>query len=320
MRTGARGTSLDEQLRSVRRLAPGTTSTRISLKRQTRRAVPYLFLLPALTWYIVFLVYPMAYSAAISLTDWDGLSPTWRYIGLSNYHHIFFKDPISRLAFRNNVLWTVATLLFPTIVGLLLAVALNQGVPGRIGFRAVFYSPAVLPLVAVGMIWAWLYNPHFGLINEALRVVGLGKLARGWLSDFATALPAVFVTSFWHGTGSSMVLYLAALQGIPAEQYDAARVDGANSLQCFRYVTLPWLRETHVIVICLAVIGSFKAFDLVTTMTYGGPGRSTQVLASWMYFQAFQYYHAGLGSAIAWIIAAITMTVVVPYIRVMSRR
>ena len=291
-------------------------------KRRRRRRiywVPYLFLAPALIWYLVFLVYPMYQSLVISLMDWDGLSSNVTYIGLANYRKFFFDDDTARLALRNNILWTIGTLVIPTTIGLILAVVLDRKLRGRTLLRAVFYGPAILPLVAVGMIWAWMYNPQFGFINTVLRTIGLGFLARGWLSVFETALPATFLTSVWGGVGFPMVLYLAALQAIPAEQYEAARMDGANGRQLFFRITLPWLREANVIVFSLAVINSFKTFDLIYTMTYGGPGRITQVLGTWMYFNAFQYYHAGYGAAIAWVIAAITLVMAIPYIRHMSR-
>jgi raffinose/stachyose/melibiose transport system permease protein len=282
-------------------------------------AIPYLFLFPAVLIYGVFLVYPMANSLWVSFHHWDGLSPTWEFAGLTNYRRIVLEDPVALLALRNNVVWTAFKLLVPTVLGLLLAVALNRAVFGRTVFRAVFYGPGVLPLVAVGIIWAWMYNPSFGVVNEFLKAIGLGDLARGWLSDYSTALPAVMLTSVWYGTGFPMILYLAGLQGIPAEQYEAARIDGATALQSFRYITLPWLRETHVVVISLAVISSFRVFDLVYAMTNGGPGRETQVLALWMYQNTFQYSHAGYGSALAWVIAFISLVFTIPYIRRMSR-
>ncbi len=279
----------------------------------------YLFLLPALSIYLVFLVYPIVNSLWVSLHEWDGLSPTWRFIGLENYRRLFFEDSVALLALRNNVIWVAFKLLVPTILGLLLAVALNRAIPGRSFLRAVFYAPGVLPLVAVGIIWAWIYNPNFGFLNEFLKLIGLGWLARGWLSDYATAFPAVMITSVWYGTGFPMVLYLAGLQGIPDEQYEAAKIDGANAFQSFRFITLPGLRETHVVVITLAVINSFRTFDIVYTMTNGGPGRETQVLALWMYQNTFQYSHAGYGSALAWAIALISLVVTIPYVRRMSR-
>lgn len=283
-------------------------------------ATPYLFLLPALLIYGVFLVYPMVDSLWLSLFDWDGLSPTRTFVGLDNYRRILIEDPVSRLALRNNVIWTFVKLTIPPALGLLLAIALNGRLPGRIIFRGIFYGPGVLPLVAVGMIWAWMYNPSFGVLNEFLKLIGLGELARGWLSDYSTALPATMVTSIWYGTGFPMILYLAGLQGIPSEQYEAARIDGAGPIDCFWHVTMPWLRESHVVVFSLAVISSFRVFDIVYTMTNGGPGRETQVLALWMYQNTFQYSHAGLGAALAWLIALISLGVTVPYIRLMASR
>ncbi len=288
-------------------------------RRRPLRLTPYLFIMPALIWYLIFLVYPMFQSLVISFMDWDGLSANITYVGFANYRNLLFEDDTARQAIRNNILWTLGTLLIPTVIGLLLASALDRDLRGRTLLRAIFYGPAILPLVAVGMIWAWMYNPQFGFINTILREIGLGSLARGWLSTFETALPATFVTAIWGGVGFPMVLYLAALQAIPKEQYEAAKMDGANGRQLFFRITLPWLREAHVIVFSLAVINSFRTFDLIYTMTYGGPGRITQVLGTWMYFNAFQYYHAGYGAAIAWVIAAITLVVAIPYIRHMSR-
>jgi ABC-type sugar transport system permease subunit len=232
---------------------------------------------------------------------------------------LFFFDEVARRAFLNNVLWMGASLIVPTGVGLGFALVLNRSVPGTTAFRAIFYGPAVLPLVAVGLIWSWMYNPQFGAVNVVLKAIGLGAIARGWLSDYDTALAATFITGVWAGSGLFMVFYLAGLQSIDREFYEAARIDGATAFQTFRNVTLPGLSETHVIVLSLAVIQAFKVFDLIYVMTYGGPGQTTQVLGTWMYFQSFQYYHAGYGAAIAWVIAAIVLAIAVPYIRRMSR-
>jgi raffinose/stachyose/melibiose transport system permease protein len=300
-------------------MTTATNRARVQHRRSRFRLTPYLFLAPALLWYLIFLVYPMYQSLVISFMDWDGLSADIRFVGLENYRRIFFEDDTARMALRNNILWTLGTLLIPTTIGLLLAVALDRKLRGRNFLRAIFYGPAILPLVAVGMIWAWMYNPQFGVVNEILRAVGLGQFTRGWLSVFETALPATFLTAVWGGVGFPMVLYLAALQAIPQEQYEAAKIDGANGRQLFWRITLPWLREANVIVFSLAVINSFKTFDLIYTMTYGGPGRVTQVLGTWMYFNAFQYYHAGYGAAIAWVIALITLVMAIPYIQRMSR-
>jgi raffinose/stachyose/melibiose transport system permease protein len=287
--------------------------------KSTRERQAWLLLTPALLVYFVFLLYPMIASLGISLTNWDGISAHWKFIGLENYRHILFDDPQSRRAVSNNLIWTLVTVPAPALIGLALATLVNSNLRGRVFFRAIFYSPSVLPLVAVALVWAWIYNPQFGLLNTILRFIGLGRWTHGWLSEFGTALPATLVTAVWQGSGFPMLLYLAGLQGIPRQQYEAAELDGANWWNCFRHITLPWLRETHIIVFSLGAIYSLRAFDLIYTMTYGGPGRSTHVLSTWMYFNLFQYRQAGLGSAIAWIIVAISLLVTVPYIRIIAR-
>ena len=284
-----------------------------------QKLTPWLFLLPALLIYTGFLVGPMLSTLYISFFDWDGLSDDMVFVGLANYIRILFHDEVSQLALRNNILWTIGAVIVPTAIGLLLAVGLNRlSVVNKL-MRTLYYMPAVLPLISVGLIWGWLYNPHFGAINVGLKAIGLGGLAGGWLSSYEMALPATFLTYVWSNVGFPMMLYLAGLQSIPQEQYEAARIDGASRWHLFRYITLPGLREAHVIVLSLAVINGFRVFDLIYTMTYGGPGRSTHVLGTWMYFQAFQYYEAGYGAAIAWVIAAIVLVVAIPYIRRMSR-
>jgi len=279
----------------------------------------YWLLFPALAFYGVFLVYPMIFSFIVSLYRWDGLSPAKVFIGLRNYVR-FFSDPTSLLVLKNNLTWMAFMLSIPVALGLILAVILNEKIPGRTFFRAAFYSPAVLPLVAVGIIWSWIYNPTFGAVNSFFRIIGLPHLARNWLSDPGVALYSVILTGIWQGTGFPMLLFLAGLQTIPKELYEAADIDGATGLQKFFYITIPSLRETFVVVISLLMIGSLKVFDLIYVMTWGGPGNFTQVLSTWMYFNTFVYHKAGFGSAIAWITAATSLGVAYPYIRIMSRR
>lgn len=278
---------------------------------------PLLFMLPALVFYVGFLVYPMLFSLYTSFFNWDGLTPLTEFVGWRNYFEALFVDEVTRVALVNNIWWTLGALTIPTVIGLMLALGLNKGLPGTLVLRTVYYAPSVLPLVAVGIIWSWMYNPNFGAINIILK--GLGLQGGAWLSGYDTALPSAFITYTWGSIGFPMILYLAGLQGIPKEYYEASRIDGATVWQQFWHVTLPGLRESHVIVLSLSVIGGFKVFDLIYTMTYGGPGRATQVLGTWMYFQSFQYYHAGYGAALAWIIAAIVLVVAIPYIRHMSK-
>jgi raffinose/stachyose/melibiose transport system permease protein len=288
----------------------------VALPRRRKRYggfTPWLFALPALLVYIAFLVYPAFSSMFFSLTDWDGLSPTYKIVGLDNYKAMA-SDPVVIHAALNNVIWTVVTIVVPVVLGLALAVALNGKVRGKPVLRMVFYLPGVLPLVSVASIWGWLYNPDYGAINAALKAIGLGSLAQPWLGQNSTALFAVMVPAIWLRTGFPMLLYLAALQGISADQYEAATMDGATRSQQFWHITMPNLRPAHYIVLALSLIDSFKVFDLIYATTYGGPGTATQVLGTWMYFNVFQYYHAGYGTAIAVFITLVAIAVSIPYV------
>jgi len=274
---------------------------------------PWLFALPALAVYLAFLVYPAFSSLFFSLTDWDGLSPAYNIVGLDNYTAMV-DDPVVVRAAINNMIWTVVTIVVPVVLGLALAVTLNGKVRGKPVLRMLFYTPGVLPLVAVASIWGWLYNPDYGAVNEFLRAVGLGGLAQSWLGQNSTALAAVMVPAIWLRTGFPMLLYLAALQGIPHDQYEAATMDGATRSQQFWHITMPNLRPAHYIVLALSLIDSFKVFDLIYATTYGGPGSATQVMGTWMYFNVFQYYQAGYGTAIAVVITVVAIAVSIPYV------
>jgi ABC-type sugar transport system permease subunit len=291
--------------------------TASAASRRPRRGgglTPWLFALPAIGIYLAFLVYPALNSVFFSLTDWDGLSATYNIVGLQNYVAML-SDPVVLTAVVNNVIWTVVTIVFPVVIGLALAILLNGRVRGKPVLRMIFYTPAVLPLIAVASIWGWLYNPQYGAINEFLRLIGLGGLTQPWLGQDSTALAAVMVPAIWLRVGFPMLLYLAALQGIPSEMYEAATVDGATRSQQFWYITMPSLRPAHYIVLALSLIDSFKVFDLIYAMTYGGPGTTTQVMGTWMYANVFQYYQAGYGTAIAVAITVVAVLVSIPYVR-----
>jgi raffinose/stachyose/melibiose transport system permease protein len=283
-------------------------------KRRHGGLTPWLFALPALGVYIWFLVYPAFNSLYFSLTDWDGLSPTYNIVGLDNYKAMASDDVVIQAAI-NNLIWTVVTIVVPVVLGLALAVTLNGKLRGKPILRMVFYTPGVLPLVAVASIWGWLYNPDYGAINEFLRLIGLDSLAQPWLGQNSTALAAVMVPAIWLRTGFPMLLYLAALQGISQDQYEAATMDGATRSQQFWHITMPNLKPAHYIVLALSLIDSFKVFDLIYATTYGGPGTATQVMGTWMYFNVFQYYQAGYGTAIAVVITVVAIAVSIPYVR-----
>jgi ABC-type sugar transport system permease subunit len=295
--------------------APATPAGTAPVRKKRRHGgfTPWMFAIPALAVYIAFLVYPAFSSLYFSLTDWDGLSPSYNVVGLDNYTAMVSDDVVIQAAI-NNVIWTVVTIAVPVVLGLALAVTLNGKVRGKPVLRMLFYTPGVLPLVAVASIWGWLYNPDYGAVNEALRAIGLDSLAQPWLGQNSTALAAVMVPAIWLRTGFPMLLYLAALQGIPHDQYEAATMDGATRSQQFWHITMPNLKPAHYIVLALSLIDSFKVFDLIYATTYGGPGTATQVMGTWMYFNVFQYYQAGYGTAIAVVITLVAIAVSIPYV------
>jgi raffinose/stachyose/melibiose transport system permease protein len=270
--------------------------------------------LPGLVVYAAFMLYPALRSVTLSFTSWDGISPEKKYVGLDNYNKMLHDDVVWH-ALKNNVLWTIVTIVVPMALGLGMAIVLNDKFRGRTMLRSMLYSPAVLPLVAVATIWQWLYDPTKGAVNQFLRGIGLDSLAHSWLGDSSTALWATMVPGIWVRTGFPLLLYLAALQGIPRELYESARVDGARPWQTFRYITLPSLKHANYIILALSLIEAIKVFDIIYAMTYGGPGRATQVLGTWMYFNVFQYYHAGYGTAIAVVITVLAVAVGIPYVR-----
>jgi len=303
----------------IRIMRPGNTSVaakRHATERITSplmRALP--FLLPALIIYVALIIYPIGNAFVMSFFRWDGISPDKEWVGLQNYVDIFTRDPVFLRALRNSGLWVVLSLIIPTTWGLLLALALNRKMVGRAIFRTIFYLPAIIASIAVANIWSWMYNPYMGFINAALTAMGLERLIQPWLGSEDVAIFSVFAAYVWTATGPNMLLFLAGLQNVPQELVDAAKVDGANRLQVFRHVTIPSLRPAMTIVIALTIISSLKVFDLVYQMTFGGPAQSTQVLASWTYFQAFALHNYGQGMAIAMVLLLITLVIVVPYVR-----
>jgi raffinose/stachyose/melibiose transport system permease protein len=289
------------------------------VRRRRRRgrdlAAAAPFLLPAVLLYGTFIVYPMVDAIRLSFFDWDGFRTTPKvWVGLDNYRRIFRDDPVFWTAFRNSVKWLILSLLVPTVMGLGLALLLNRRLRGRNPFRTIFYLPAVLAPIAVAAMWKWIYDPNFGVLNRVLELVGVDAVGRAWLGDPDTALYATFVASVWTVVGLNMVLFLAGLQNIPRELTEAARIDGANTTQVFRHVTLPGLRPAIVIVIVLTIINSLKAFELIVGTTGGGPAQQTQVLALWSYAQSFSNHDFGAGNAVATVLLALTLVVVFPYL------
>jgi raffinose/stachyose/melibiose transport system permease protein len=302
-------------------MADASLQTRRRLPRKLVDQVlaPWLFLAPAALIFAIVLVYPMAYSSWLSLFRWDGVSPDRLWVGLGNYVELFTRNRVFWIALKNNVIWSLLSLVVPTGIGLALALALEGRFRGSAFFRSVFYFPAILSMSIVGLIWSWMYHPSLGLVNQLLEVLGLSGLERNWLSDPKISLYSVFAAAAWHTAGLPMLLFLAGLQTISREVLDAARIDGAGRFQRFWYVTFPLLRETTMVVVAITAINSLKVYDIIYVMTYGGPANRTQVLGSWMYFLTYNHNEVGLGTAIAVILFLLTLVFAIPYTRHMVR-
>jgi raffinose/stachyose/melibiose transport system permease protein len=282
-----------------------------------RRAVPYLYLLPALLAYVLFAFVPIVQTGWISFHEWDGIGPL-EWIGLENYRELIQDEQI-----RGTVLHVLVLIVFnsllPVALGLLLAALLTRPRLHGVGaFRVVLFLPFTISWVVVAIAWRWIYAPE-GIINEALGALGLGSLERAWLGDFTFALPALGLIATWVTFGFPMVLFLAGIAKIPASLYDAARIDGAGAVREFFAVTLPNLRNELAVAVGFTMILSMRAFALIFVGTGGGPGTSTKVPAMEIYERAFVYGKVGSAAAIGMILTVVTMIVAVVIIRFFER-
>ncbi|WP_394917917.1 carbohydrate ABC transporter permease [uncultured Robinsoniella sp.] len=267
--------------------------------------IAMLFVAPALVCYIIFAVIPILNTIELSFYKWDGASPVMQFVGLDNYKEIF-TNPIFWKSLSHNLFWICFTILIPTIFGIILAVMLSQKfVKGRLLFRVIFYMPSIVSMVAVSVIWNWILNPEFGILNRVLKAVGLGFLAFDWLGNEKTVMIALLIAGSWVHYGFCMVITMAALSGIDASYTEVARLEGANPVQTFFYVTLPLLKNTFTLLALNSLIGSFKVFEIVYMMTKGGPYYSSEVISTYMYRTAFTNSEFGLGSAIATVLSVL---------------
>ncbi|NLE99670.1 MAG: sugar ABC transporter permease [Anaerolineales bacterium] len=264
----------------------------------------YVLLLPALVIFGVFSYYPIARAFHISLLDWDGISKTPAFVGLDNYARALI-DPLFRRAFRQTIYYMLGVVPGTMLTGLFLAVLLNTKFKGRAFFRTIYYLPNVAPTVAASVIWKLILDGNWGLMNFALKKVGLP--APNWLFDPQWAMVAIIIMGIWANAGYQMVIFLAGLQGIPDVYYEAARMDGAGRWQQFRFVTMPLLSYTTFFVLITSVIGSFQVFGSIYILTNGGPVQSTIVMVFLIYQRAFKYFQMGYGSALAYVLFAIVL-------------
>ena len=258
----------------------------------------WLFALPAIIGFVVFDIGPMLASVLISFTEWNGVTPP-KWIGLSNYEEIVFRDDLFKLSMRITTIFAFVSIPLNLVTGFLLALLLNQKIRGQALMRTLYYLPSVVPLVAVAALWRWIFLKRFGLLDIGLAMAGVQ--APDWLGDPQWVLPAFVVMGLW-GVGGGMLINLAGLQGIPTDLYDAASIDGANALQRLINVTIPMMTPLILFNLVMGIIGGLQVFVVAFVMTGGGPSNASLFYMLHLYRNAFEYFRLGYGSSLALIL------------------
>jgi len=263
----------------------------------------YALISPWLIGFIVFTAGPMIASLYFSLTEYDVINPP-RFIGLANWRSMFAEDPLFWHSLKVTLMYAVAALPLGLVLGLALALLLNAEVPGLMFWRTIYYMPSVVSGVAVAVLWSYVFNPRFGILNWLLSLVGIK--GPGWLSSTDWALPAMIIMSLW-GVGGGMITYLAGLQGIPTALYEAATIDGATKWQRFWRITLPLITPVIFYNLVTGIIGAFQYFTAAYVMTNGGPANATLFYNLYLYRNTFRYGRLGFGSTMAWFLLFVVM-------------
>ena len=262
-------------------------------------ASAWIFVLPALLGVIIFIIIPVFCSFGLSFMKWDLLNPV-EFVGLTNYIDIF-SDQLFYKILLNTIVFAVSTSVFGVIIPLVLASILNRKLRGSEFFKTAYFLPFITPMIVIGVVWEWIFDPNIGILNNLLN------LHINWLYDTSFAMPALIIVSVWKLIGYNMIIFLSALSSVNMSLFEAAKIDGANSFQTFKNVTVPILSPTIFFVVIITTISSFQVFDLIYLMTQGGPFDSTNVLVYAIYNNAFEYFNVGKASAIAYVLFVIIL-------------
>ncbi len=275
-------------------------------RRMWRERSAYLFIAPGVILFSVFTLGGLIFAFYLTFHRWSIIEPEKPYVGMQNYEDMVHDERFVQ-SVLNTVYFTGASIPLTMVIGLTLALLLNQPIRGRALFRTAYYLPVVTPFVVSAILWKWLYNGDYGLINHYLLKGHIIDQPLLWLSDKNLAMPAVIVMSVWASVGFSMVVYLAGLQAIPEELYESARMDGAGPLRRLWYITIPMLRPTTVFLLILGIIGSLQVFTQIFVMTSGGPVNRTTTMVYYMYLWGFKYFDMGYASTLAFALFAMLL-------------
>jgi ABC-type sugar transport system permease subunit len=287
-------------------MAANIVSTLPPVTRRAQTRLGILLVAPLMLLVIVFFLFPLGSAVYYSFVDFDGVNPAPPFVGLGNYVRMF-TDPEMWHALSNNVIWIVIGTASPLIIGLVLALLLWLVRRGSAFYRLAFFLPYVLPGIAIGIVWGWIYDPINGWLNVGLRAIGLGSITTGWLGNPSTALFAVLATAIWATTGFVMIIFLSALQNVDVELVEAATLDRANVVQRLWHIILPQITPVFLMVTTITLVGGFSVFDIVFIMTGGGPANATNVLGTYAYSNAFQLNAISYGTTLAMLITALSI-------------
>ncbi len=265
----------------------------------SQTSAAWIFVFPALLGMLIFIIIPIFFSFGLSFAKWDLLNPI-QFVGLDNYKEIF-TEPLFGKILLNTVVFALATSFFGVIIPLILAAIMNSKIRGADFFKTAYFLPFITPMIVIGIVWEWIFDPNIGLLNKVLQV------HINWLYDPHWAMPALIIVSVWKLIGYNMIIFLSGFSGISNSMFEAAKIDGANPVETFFYVTIPLLSPTIFFVVIITAVSSFQVFDLIYLMTQGGPLDSTNVLVYAIYKNAFEYFNAGKASAIAYVLFVIIL-------------
>jgi multiple sugar transport system permease protein len=300
------------------------TKIQMSFKRSNKGGIhsqdgfsAFFFLTPTLVIFLTFILFPVLFSFYLSFQEWNMFSSEANFVGMDNYVRMFNSQEFWTVL-KNTAIFTIGTVPLNMALSLLVAIALHKKIKGKKFLRTAFFAPVIISPVAAAVIWRWIYDPNFGLLNYAIGILGIDAV--NWLNDPTAAMFALIIMAVWKTFGINMVLFSAGLQGIPETYYEAAEIDGAGVWSKFWRITVPMLAPTTFFIMIMSMISSFQVFDLVYVLTSGGPLGSTKVLVFFVYEYAFKFFEMGYASAAAYILFFILIVLTMAQVRYMKNR
>jgi multiple sugar transport system permease protein len=285
--------------------------------QQKEGLAAFLFLSPTLVIFCTFILFPVFFSFYLSFQQWNMFSSDQSFVGLENYSRLFQSAEFWQVL-KNTAVYTIGTVPLNMILALAVAYILNKKIAGKKILRTAFFAPVIISPVAAAVIWRWIYDPNFGLMNYSLSFAGIDPI--NWLNDPTAAMFALIIMGVWKTFGINMVLFSAGLQGIPGHFYEAAEIDGAGQWRRFWHITLPLLTPTTFFIMVMSMISSFQVFDLVYVLTSGGPLGSTKVLVFYVYERAFQFFEMGYASAVSYVLFAVLFILTLVQVKYLKYR